>query len=137
MNIFNRKETNLLAVFCELRSGLKNNCYLKNSKKIGEFLSEPKYTLIETIYKDCTVGLKLGSTSVVFEVWEVSSEDCSKIENLKGWHFKNYEYNRNNKLIIKTPYGDAVTYIDKLTNITDSIILEDYDYADYAVYQNM
>lgn len=136
MNIFKQKETNLLAVFCELRSDMKNNRYLKNSKKIGEFLSEPKYTLIETIYKDSKVGLKKGSSSVVFEVWEVATEDLSKIENLKGWHFQSYEFNRNNKEIITTPYGKAVVYMDNMTTMNAGIIIDDYDYADYATYQN-
>lgn len=136
MNIFTQKEPNLLAIFCELRSDMKNNRYLKNSTKIGEFLSEPRYTLIETIYKDSKVGLKKGSSSVVFEVWEVATEDRSKIENLKGWHFKSYEFNRNHKEIITTPYGRAVVYMDNMTKMNAGIIIDDYDYADYATYQN-
>jgi hypothetical protein len=136
MNIFNKKETNLLAVFCEMRTDMKNNHYLRGSEKIGEYLSEPKYTLVETINKDNMVGLKEGSSSVVFEVWKLSKSDSLRIEMLKGWHYKNYEFNKNIKKNIKTPYGDALVYMDNITKINSTTVIEDYDYSDYAFYQH-
>jgi len=134
MNIIENKKQ-LLAVCCELRDGLVNNYYLKNSKKIGEYLSVPDYTLIEVISKNSMVGLKEGSNSVVFEVWEVNKKDFDKIDLLKGFYYQNYDRNVNNKINIITPYGYAFTYLDNLNKMTEVSILDDYDYSDYINYQ--
>ena len=80
----------LLAVCCELREGLENNKWLKDCKKIGEFLSIPEFTLIKTTNENGKLGLKKGSSSVVFEVYEVSIIQLHNISELKGFYYDNY-----------------------------------------------
>ena len=136
MNLHKSNSTRLLAVFCELREGLKNHHILEKSIKVGDFLSSPEYCLIETLNPLNNVALKYGNSSVVFEVYEVTIPVLEKISKLKGFYHLNYEQNLNNKKLINTPYGKALTYVNNLNYISNNII-EDYDYVDYYKYKNI
>ena len=127
----------LLAVYCELREGLKYHDLLKNCKKVGEFLSEPDYFLMKNLTLNSGIALKKGNRPVVFEVYEVSVLTMSKISKHKGYYLINYKHNLNDKILIETPYGKAVTFIDKNTELKKENIIKDYDYVDYANYTNL
>ena len=127
----------LLAVCCELREGLENNKWLKDCKKIGEFLSIPEFTLIKTTNENGKLGLKKGSSSVVFEVYEVNIIQLHNISELKGFYYDNYNKNIHDKIEIETPYGKAYTYLEKHTKITNENIIKDYDFSDYSKYNKI
>lgn len=132
MNLY--KENNnkiLLAVCCDLRETLKNHYFLKNSLKIGEFLSNTEYYLIKNTNKD--VELRKGDNSVVFEVYEVNILILRKVEKLKGYYFLNCEKNLNTKQLINTPYGSSYVYINN-NKINKDTIIKNYDYVDYVTY---
>lgn len=127
----------LLAVYCELREGLKHHDLLKNCKKIGEFLSEPDYFLIKNHTINSGISLKKGNRPVVFEVYEVNVLVMEKINKHKGYYMLNYKHNLNNKIIIETPYGKAITFINENTELINENIIKDYDYVDYFKYKNL
>lgn len=124
----------LVAVCCELREDLKNHKLLQNCKKIGEFLSAPEFTLIKINTEQEKVGLKKGSSSVVFEVYQVNVTKLDEISTLKGFYQHNYLINIHDKIAIETPYGKAYAYLEKHTKITNDNIIKDYDYKDYQLY---
>jgi gamma-glutamylcyclotransferase (GGCT)/AIG2-like uncharacterized protein YtfP len=124
----------LLAVCCELRETLKNHKILKDCKKVGEFLSAPEFTLINVELENTKVGLKKGSNSVMFEVYEVNIAVLNKVSTLKGFYQHNYFINIHDKEKIDTPFGVAYTYLEKHTKITSGNIIKEYDYTDYLTY---
>lgn len=125
----------LLAVCCELREDLINHKILKDCKKVGEFLSAPEFTLINVEHNNTKVGLKKGSNSVMFEVYEVNVIILDKISTLKGFYQHNCLTNIHDKAAINTPFGVAYTYLEKHTTITSDNIIKEYDYADYLTYK--
>lgn len=131
MTDFNR----LIAVCCELRENLENHKILKNCKKIGEFLSAPEFTLIKINIENEKVGLKKGSNSVVFEVYQVHITKLNEISKIKGFYQHGYAINVHEKVEIDTPYGKATTFLEKNTKITNDNIIKDYDYKDYQLYK--
>jgi gamma-glutamylcyclotransferase (GGCT)/AIG2-like uncharacterized protein YtfP len=95
-----------VAVYGSLRKGLHNHkYYLKNSKFIGQFQSNPDYTLFDL---GSFPGIhENGNTSVTFELYEVDESTLAKLDNLEGVDTGFYH-----KSTIVTPYGDnAVIYI--------------------------
>lgn len=134
MNLHKETNTRIIAVCCELRKGLEHNYLLKNAEYIGDFLSKPEYQLI-SVDNNSKVGLKFGSTSVMFEVYKVSVSIMENINKLKGYQHAGCKDNVNDKKVIKTPYGQAITYINKYSHITDLNIIRDYDYVDYYNYK--
>lgn len=127
MNNFNV----LIAVCCELREKLPNHHFLKNDKKIGEFYSLPNFQLIELDFHANKVGLKKGNNSVFFEVYETCVVNITDIDRLKGYYYLDYRNNINSKIKIKTPYGEAFTYLNVNSKITNENIIENSDYLDY------
>jgi gamma-glutamylcyclotransferase (GGCT)/AIG2-like uncharacterized protein YtfP len=124
----------LLAVCCELREDLINHKILKDCKKVGEFLSAPEFTLINVEHDNTKVGLKKGSNSVVFEVYEINVTILDKVSTLKGFYQHNYNINIHDKAVIDTPFGVAYVYLEKNTKITSDNIIKEYDYTDYLTY---
>ena len=134
MNLHKENNTRIIAVFCELRKGLEKHHLLNKAEYVGDFLSKPEYQLI-SVDGNSKVGLKFGSSSVIFEVYKVSALIMENINKLKGYEHAGCKDNVNDKKVIKTPYGQAITYINKYSHITDLNIIRDYDYADYHNYK--
>ena len=132
MNLHKENNTRVIAVCCELRKGLEKHHLLDKAEYVGDFLSKPEYQLIDVNNK---VGLKFGSSSVIFEVYKVSALIMENINKLKGYEHAGCKDNVNDKKVIKTPYGQAITYINKYSHITDLNIIRDYDYVDYHNYK--
>jgi gamma-glutamylcyclotransferase (GGCT)/AIG2-like uncharacterized protein YtfP len=103
-----QKQTNLIAVYGSLLSGLHNNYILENSKLLGSFKSKPEFSLYSL---GGFPGLKTGgNTKVLMEIYEVNEETAQRIDRLEG-----YTPGGNNtfydKIPIGTPYGEASVYI--------------------------
>jgi len=100
---------NKVAVYGSLLKGLHNhNYYLKNAKYIGEFDSDPDYTLYDLGQYP---GLKRkGNTSIRMEVYEVDNIQLNKIDTLEGYHPQNKDSSHYNRFEIDTPYGKAYSY---------------------------
>ena len=108
MNLYKNKKTYYLAVCCELRETLKNNHLLKNSLKIGEFLSDTDYVLVDVFEINNNVELHNGNNSVIFEVYKVNLLTLLDINKLKSFYFVGSTNNENTKKIINTPYGKSI-----------------------------
>ena len=103
----------LVAVYGSLRQGLHNHRLLESSNYLGDFNTEPIYSLHSL---GSFPGLKEnGNTSVVMEVYEVTEAVARNVDNLEG-----YTPGGNNtfydKISIETPWGTAsvYTYVNEL-----------------------
>ena len=98
-----------VAVYGSLMKGLYNHKQLgDNPKYLGEFYSEPVFSL----YAVSTYpGLKRnGSTSVRFEVYDISVDDIKNVDRLEGYYGKNSSSNLYNKFVMNSPYGKVICY---------------------------
>lgn len=99
----------LVAVYGSLMKGLYNDEFLKDSKFIGTFVTEPIYTLIDLgsypgLYEN-------GTTSINMEVYEVDDHTLADIDGLEGYLEDNQELSMYIRKTISTPFGKAFGYI--------------------------
>lgn len=120
----------LVAVYGSLREGLHNYPCLNGSELMGQYETEPIYTMI-------SLGgypgvLKEGSTSIVMEVYKVDAKTLVRLDNLEGYRGpgKNNFYNREK---ISTPFGDAYTYFYNADSpLMRAKAIETGDWVDYV-----
>ncbi len=117
-----------VAVYGSLRKGLGNhNYFLKNAKYLGEFKTEPIYSLYSL---GGYPGLKEnGSTSVTMEVYEVNEQEAEAIDRLEGYS-SNRQSTFYDKEIINTPYGEAGVYI-YVNSIPENRLVKSGDWKEY------
>jgi gamma-glutamylcyclotransferase (GGCT)/AIG2-like uncharacterized protein YtfP len=98
----------LVAVYGSLRKGLGNHRLLENSEYLGEFKSEPIYSLYSL---GGFPGLKEnGTTSVVMEVYAVDEPTARRVDALEGYS-PDRPATFYDKKMIETPYGEAGVYL--------------------------
>lgn len=108
----------LVAVYGSLRQNMGNHRLLENANYLGEFKTEPVFSLYSL---GGFPGLKEnGQTSVIMEVYSVTPEEAIRIDRLEGYTPGSKHNDFYDKIIIDTPYGKAGTYIyvpntDRLT----------------------
>lgn len=105
--IMEKENKILVAVYGSLRSDMSNHDLLKTSEYLGEFKTEPVFSLYSL---GGYPGLKEGgNTSVVMEVYAVDETVAKRVDQLEG-----YEEGRPatfyDKINIETPYGTAGVY---------------------------
>jgi len=117
----------LVAVYGSLRQGLHNHRLLESSNYLGDFNTEPIYSLYSL---GSFPGLKEnGNTSVVMEVYEVTEAVARNVDSLEG-----YTPGGNNtfydKISIETPWGTAsvYTYVNELPQ---SSLVESGDWKEF------
>lgn len=95
-------------VYGTLKQGHGNHRVLKDSKKVGEFTTEPVYTMF-------SLGgfpgvIKGGNTAIKGEIYEVISPEIENgLDRLEGYQ-KNSTSNLYNKEIIKLGNYNAYIY---------------------------
>lgn len=100
----------LIAVYGSLRKGMHNNYILGESKYIGNFNSEPSFSMY-SVRGDYPAVIKEGSTSISIEIFEANENIQQKLDRLEGYDKDlDEKYNYYNKEVIETPYGDAFIY---------------------------
>lgn len=115
----------LISVYGSLRKNLGNHRLLENAKYLGEFNTEPEYSLYSL---GGFPGLKEnGNTSVVMEVYEVTPEEAHRVDNLEGYDPNSNDNTFYDKKVIKTPYGDAGVYL-YVDNIPEDRLVEHGDW---------
>lgn len=117
----------LVAVYGSLRQGLHNHKLLESSNYLGDFNTEPIYSLYSL---GSFPGLKEnGNTSVVMEVYEVTEAVARNVDSLES-----YTPGGNNtfydKISIETPWGTAsvYTYVNELPQ---SSLVESGDWKEF------
>lgn len=99
----------LVAVYGSLRKNMGNHRLLENANYLGEFKTEPIFSLYSL---GGYPGLKEnGETSVTMEVYEVTPEEASRVDRLEGYTPGSKHNTFYDKIFIDTPYGQAGTYI--------------------------
>lgn len=99
----------LVAVYGSLRKNMGNHRLLENANYLGEFKTEPIFSLYSL---GGYPGLKEnGETSVTMEVYEVTPEEARRVDNLEGYTPGSKYNDFYDKIFINTPYGEAGTYI--------------------------
>lgn len=104
------EKRHLVGVYGSLREHLHNHRVIESptTKLIGEFKSEPIYTLFSLgsfpgLHKD-------GKTGVVLEVYEVDDEVFARLDNLEGYDEDSPEYSMYIREEEDTPFGKAWVY---------------------------
>lgn len=118
----------LIAVYGSLIEGLHNHPVIANAEYVGEFNSEPKFSMIDLGSFPAIV--KEGVTSVKFHVYAVNEKTLQKVNNLEGFE-EGAENNFYNRGIIKTPYGKAFYYYQNKGMIKDPLLVASGDWKDY------
>lgn len=97
-------------VYGSLKKGSYNHSFLLNAEFISFFVTEPKYTMVDVgMYPAVLLG---GNTAIHGEVYKVSSEELSTLDELEGYPAY---YDR---ILIPSEYGEAWMYV--LPNNTEN-----------------
>ena len=117
----------LVAVYGSLRKNMGNDHYLTNSNYLGEFKTEPIFSLYSL---GGFPGLKEnGNTAVTMEVYEVNEATARSIDSLEG-----YSPNRKptfyDKQSIETPWGTASVYT-YVNDISEDRLVKSGDWKEY------
>jgi len=117
----------LISVYGSLRKNLGNHGLLTNSIYLGEFKTEPVFSLYSL---GGFPGLKEGgNTSITMEVYEVTPEQAVRVDALEG-----YSSRGNNtfydKIMIDTPYGEAGTYI-YVPKVSEDRLVDSGDWKEF------
>lgn len=119
---------NLVGVYGSLRESLGNHYILKESKKVGQFDTDPIYSLYDLGYYP---GLKEGGdTSVLIEVYEVNDETMQRLDRLEGFISPDNEKNLYNKKEIDSPFGKCFIYLYN-AELPETSRIENGDWTDY------
>lgn len=99
-----------VAVYGSLMKGLHNHDYYLKGKSeyIGQFQTEPKFTLISL--KSFPGLLPNGSTSITMEVYDVDDIVLKDLDSLEGYRENSIESSYYIRKKMKTPYGEAYYY---------------------------
>ena len=117
----------LIAVYGSLRKYMGNDYILNGSKHLGDFQTNPEFSLYDLGFYP---GLKKdGNTSVTMEVYEVDEKTAERVDRLEG-----YTPGGNNtfydKIPIETPYGEASVYI-YVNDIPQERLVESGDWKEF------
>lgn len=117
----------LIAVYGSLRKGMGNDHYVKDADYIGEFKTEPVYSLYSL---GGYPGLKEnGETSVVMEVYAVTKEQGKDVDRLEGYS-PNRPATFYDKKPIDTPFGKASVYV-YVDPISEDRLVKSGDWKEY------
>lgn len=99
-----------IAVYGSLMKGLHNHKYfLKNAEYLGQFESEPEFTLFDI---GSFPGLKKdGTTSILMEVYNINKDILKLIDGLEGYNKDAINTSHYKRLIMYTPYGFVFYYV--------------------------
>lgn len=116
-----------VAVYGTLRRGFGNHRLLTHAEFLGEFVTEPIYSLYNL---GGYPGLKQdGETAVTMEVYAVNEVEARQVDNLEG-----YSADRDSwfydKINIETPFGEAGVYI-YIPAVRPESLIESGDYTSF------
>ncbi len=124
----------LISVYGSLRKNCGNHRLLENANYLGEFKTEPVFSLYSL---GGYPGLKEnGNTSVTMEVYEVTPEEARRVDNLEGYTPGAKNNTFYDKIMIDTPYGKAGTYI-YVPNTNRLELVESGDWCEFKNNQQL
>jgi gamma-glutamylcyclotransferase (GGCT)/AIG2-like uncharacterized protein YtfP len=98
----------LVAVYGSLRQGFGNHGLLSGSDFLGEFTTEPKYTMYSLGGFPAVVVD--GDTALKVEVYSVTPDVKKDLDGLEGY-VPGRKDNFYDAIEIETPYGNATMYV--------------------------
>lgn len=121
-----------VAVYGSLLKGLHNhNSYLGEAKYIGEFQTEPKFTMVDL--GSFPGLLNDGNTSVSMEVYDVDDVQLSELDRLEGYSSDTPEQSYYKRELFKTPYGEAYYYVFNGAKRKDENIVTGGNWREYKL----
>lgn len=97
-----------VAVYGSLLKTLSNHKLLEESEYLGEFHTDPEFSLYSL---GSYPGLKKnGITSIRMEVYRVSKDVLKALDQLEGYDKANKEGSYYKRFSLPTPYGLAFSY---------------------------
>ena len=124
----------LLAVYDNLLKKCSKHDVLTNSTYLGSFESEPVFNMFDVGGGTEPFITELGSTSVKFEVYEVTPKILENVDSLQSYYEGFPENSYMEREEINTPYGKAFTYFfteDVDVCFKDATRIFSGDYYDY------
>lgn len=104
MNEYDVGQKHLVFVYGTLRTGYGNNRLLVTARRLGDHLTDPKYTMYNTgRFPYVAEG---GKQAITGEVWQVTGDVLRNLDGLEG-HPDFY----CRKQDISTKWGDAWIYL--------------------------
>ena len=107
-----------VTVYGSLLQGLGNYPLLErhNAKRLGEFKTEPKFTMISLGGFPGVV--KNGTTAIHAEVYEVDDNCLASLDGLEGFRGEG-KHNFYDRETIDTPFGESFIYFLHNANIVE------------------
>lgn len=128
------KKPILVGVYGSLREGLTNHHILKQSPSVGDYLTEPKYTMYDLGSYPCIV--EKGFTPIKLEIYSVTNAVLKDLHTLEGYYEANKEQSYYIPKTIKTPLGDVIIYVFNDIITSGTPIVENGDWFDYLTARN-
>ena len=90
-------------VYGTLKQGFHNAFYLQNARFLGEFVTDPVYSMYN--FGTYPAVSELGKTAIKGEVYEISQAQLESIDRLE-WCPEFYQ-----RVMIQTSFGEAWMYV--------------------------
>lgn len=129
------EEKLLLAVYDNFLKKCNKNNVFDNSQYIGTFESIPVFSLYD-IGGSEPVLTTAGSTSVKFEVYEITKAVMDKVNNLQSCYPDNPTASFLEIESISTPFGEASVHVfldDMSAYYNDATLISSGDWLDYKM----
>jgi gamma-glutamylcyclotransferase (GGCT)/AIG2-like uncharacterized protein YtfP len=92
-----------LFVYGTLKTGFHNAFYLQDAQYLGEFTTDPVYSMYD--FGNYPVVSEFGNTSIQGEVYEISEQQLASTDRLE-WYPEFYQ-----RVLIETGFGEAWMYV--------------------------
>lgn len=100
----------LLAVYGTLRKGFGNNYLLDSSYHLGDFITEPNFTMYDLGFFPAVIPE--GNTEIYLEIYLVSDIVLQSIYSLEGYQgVRGSKENFYDTMDLETPWGKAEMFI--------------------------
>lgn len=124
----------LIAVYGTLRVGQSNNRLIANGTYKGQFQTDPIFTLY--CLGAFPALLEDGNTSITMDVYAVDDVILKNVDSLEGYHGEDSSYNHYDRITIKTPFGDAYTYVYDMKPVGGRLV-ESGNWVEYKSIKNL
>ena len=102
-----------LFVYGTLKKGFHNNFYLRDARYLGEFTTDPGYSMYS--FGNYPAVCETGDTPILGEVYEISEQLLASTDRLE-WYPEYYQ-----RVLIETSFGEAWMYVVREQLCTDKI----------------
>ena len=119
----------LVAVYGSLRKTLSNHRVLDGAKYMGNYESEPIFSMYDVgAYPAIKEN---GNTSIILEIYRITDDILARLDTLEGFDVDEPDSCYYVRTVIETPFGEA--YIYTFPHSTDSYKqVQNGDWTEYT-----